>query len=266
MRHCILAGVFLLAVEAAWAVSLDETREQVIRELGKPNSTATRGGREILLYPKGVRLELESGRIVSAQGITLSEPASESAPAVKPEPVKTDTVAPATPITKNQSTTEKQTVEPEYTQETAKVQAGVEKSLEALSERQEQAQHPLPREKFNIINFAVELILIFLMTVGALKLACKYWGAEVFWSGILTVGAVDAVVRGAMILAGKLLLGFPTLFYADEAVAGIVMVILLKKFSINQSTAQAVQLTLTSKTFTVVVGAFLITVILRSLH
>ena len=57
-----------------------------------------------------------------------------------------------------------------------------------------------------------------------------------------------------------------SLFYADEAVAAIVMVLVLRKVSINRSLAQAVQITMTSKVFSIVVGSFLFVMFMHLLH
>jgi len=266
VRACILTGLFLLTASAASALNLGATRDQVIAELGKPTSTAARGDHEILLYPKGVRLDLEGGRVVSAKGISLADPAAVATTAEPPTPVKPAEAGPAKASTLPQSTSISPVAEPDASQDMAKVQARLEKSVEAVVDHQDQALRAPPKPSFNGVSFAVGVILKLLMTVAALKLACKYWGCEVFWSGILTVAVVDALVRAGMTLLGIVVLGFPTLFYADEATAALVMVLVLKKVSINRSTAQAVQLTLTTKTFTIVVGSFLVTVILRLLH
>lgn len=253
-----------------WALSPDATREQVIAELGKPSSVAKLGAREILVYPKGVRVELEGGKVVAAKGIALSDGSGAAAePAATPpseaKPAKPAEKNPA-PAPKPRVLTAEEAAEHEYELERAKGQAAMERAVEGLERSHEQAQQPVPAKKFDPTAFAVEVLLKFFLTVAALKLACKYWGAEVFWSGILIVAAADVVVRGGMALAGQLLLGFPTLFYADEAVGAIVMVLLLKKLSINHSIVQAIELTVTTKTFSIVVASFLITVLLRALH
>lgn len=82
----------------------------------------------------------------------------------------------------------------------------------------------------------------------------------------MTVAAVDVAVRSVIGLIGFLLLDMSSLFYADEAVAAIVMVLVLRKVSINQSMAQAVQITMTTKVFSVVVGSFLFVVMLNLLR
>ncbi|MEO6002439.1 MAG: hypothetical protein ABIZ04_11875 [Opitutus sp.] len=268
MRLCLLVGLLLTSAPGAWALSANATRAEVIAELGKPSSSAMRGVREILLYPKGVRLELEAGRVVSAQGLALAEPPPRIA---EPVASKEQLPAPAAkaPLVEKEKP---EPIEPDFVEKAetghaaSNSQAQLEKSFESLVAQQEQAQRTPHQQPFDVIGFLFENALKFLMTVGALKLACRYWGAEVFWNGILTVAAVDAVVRGAMQLAGELWLGFPSLFYADDAVGALFMVLLLKKLSINQSTGQAIQLTLTTKTFTVLVGAFLVTIILRLRH
>jgi hypothetical protein len=264
VRKWILAVVSLTLLVTTRAITLDATREQVIAELGNPVSQATRGTHEILLYPKGVRVELENGRVVAAQGLALDvstptapvtlpaeKPAVPPPPVSEPEPSKTADV---------------DISEYESPAATAKPPPGVNKTFDALIAAQEQSRHPPPAPKFDVRDFAVGLVLRFLMTLAALRIACKYWQAEVFLSGLLIVAAVESVMLALMNLAAEWWLGFPTLFYADEAISGVVMLMLLKKLSINQSTNQAIQLTLTTKTFTVVVGSFLITVLLRLLH
>ena len=284
MRHGLLAGFFLIFLGVARALTPDATREQVIAELGKPTSVAKLGQREIMIYPKGVRLELEEGKVVAAKGLSLSDvvtelsppPAEPAAtvpakkttaapPAVKP-PVKgneqEDDEPPMTEKERKQWEAENAAAEKAFAEDQAKMM----KTVEDMANSHEQAQQPLPPKKFDVVAFIMEVGLKLLLTVAALKLACKYWGAEVFWSGIFTVAAADVVVRGGMQLIGELVLGFPTLFYADELVAAIVMVLLLRKVSINHAIAQAIEVTLTTKTFSIVVGAFLITVILRLMN
>ena len=265
MQFGRLAAIFLVSVGAAWGLTPDATREQVIAELGKPTSVAAHGGREILIYPKGVRLELEGGRIVSAKGIALSDAVAAPVATEAAPPGKRAEKAPgAAEKDKKQVTTAKEVAAIKPAQNDAL--ADMAKTVDKMEASNVAAQHPPPPKAFDFVGFAVEVALKFLLIAAALKLACKYWGAEVSWTGLVTVAAADVVVRGGMGLVGTLLLGFPSLFYADEAVGALVMVLLLKKLSYNHSLAQAVELTITSKTFSIVVGAFLVTMILRLLH
>ena len=59
MRRACWLAVLLILVVRAEAVYYGQPRAEVLKELGKPVSQVTRGDREILMYPQGVRLELE---------------------------------------------------------------------------------------------------------------------------------------------------------------------------------------------------------------
>jgi hypothetical protein len=59
-------------------------------------------------------------------------------------------------------------------------------------------------------------------------------------------------------------LHLPFFFHIDDIIAAIVMIIVLMKVSINRGVAQAVQLTVLSKTFSLVVWALVITAMMRS--
>lgn len=251
-----------MAVAAAHGITIDSRRDEVITELGNPTSHAVRGTREILLYPKGVRIELDQSRVVAAQGISLTATPHASPPVASTE----KPVPPPPPASRKPEPAKTEVNDYGEPQAPAKPPAGLEKSLDALLVAQAAAPQRPPAPTFDLQDFTLGLLLKLLMTLAALKIACKYWGAEVFSSGLWIVAAVESAIRAGLNLAAEVWLGAPTLFYADELVSGIVMVILLKKLSINQSTTQALQLTLTAKTFTVVVGSFLVTVILRLFH
>jgi len=261
MRYSWLVGFFLGCLGTAWALTAEATREQVIAELGKPTSVAKMGQREILLYPKGVRLELENGQIVAAKGIDLSDRVVVSVQPTVVEKAKAKLVQ--TLQEKEKSEGRKIVLKPD---ESPAGLALVENPVEQMEKKHEQDQQPKAPKPYDVIGFFIGLVLKFLLTVAALKLSCKYWGAEIFWDTILIVCGVDAAVCGGMTLVAELLLGFPTLFSADDLVGGIVMLFLLKKLSVNHSIGQAIQLTLTTKIFSVVVGSFLVTVLLRLLH
>jgi len=227
----------------------------VVHELGHPVSSVARGGTEVMTYPAGVRITLKDGRVTAIAGLKTAaaapaaeEPAAE-APAEPPAPTKAET--------DEMARFEKQAAAAD-----AKARAEMEKTIGDLEN-----MHGRPPVQaapaFSFLNFALGLALKWLLTLAALKLTCKYWGAEVFWTGLMTVALVDVVLRGVIGLIGLLLFQMPSLFYADEALAAIAMVLVLRKVSINQSMAQAVQITMTTKTFSIVVGSLLFTVLLR---
>ena len=90
---------FLLVFTASTLVAdimIGSTRAEVLVELGKPTSAARRGTREILLYPKGVRIELEGTEVTDIKGYVPTG-VSPHAEVPAPIPFATASVPSATP-------------------------------------------------------------------------------------------------------------------------------------------------------------------------
>jgi hypothetical protein len=250
------------------AVEPGMARVNVLQELGRPVSAVARGNTEVLTYKDGVKITLKDGKVTDIKGLTPAEgapaetaPAEAAAEAAAPEPEE-----PPEPVLTKEQQAEQARLEKQFADEQAKGRAEMEKALTDLENMHNQPPAVHEKPKFDIVGFLLGLVLKWLLTLAALKLTCKYWGCEVFWSGLMTVAAVDVAVRSVIGLIGFLLLDMSSLFYADEAVAAIVMVLVLRKVSINQSLAQAVQITMTTKVFSVVVGSFLFVVMLNLLR
>jgi hypothetical protein len=81
----MMAGLMLLSAASA-AERYDTSKEELLAELGKLTSTLVRGGREVLIYPNNVRIELEHNRVVSINGIDLAAPEKPAEPAATPPP------------------------------------------------------------------------------------------------------------------------------------------------------------------------------------
>lgn len=102
-RFLFFFAAFVLPLTNALGLALNATRDEVIQELGQPLAHAQLGSREILTYPKKVRVELEDGHVVSADHIVLKivDPTPTPEPTVNP--VETETAAatptPVPPIT-----------------------------------------------------------------------------------------------------------------------------------------------------------------------
>lgn len=258
---CLAAAAVHAAVEPGMA------RVNVLQELGRPVSAVARGNTETLTYKDGVRITLKDGKVTDIKGLT---PPAEGAPAevapeTAPETAVPEREEPPEPVLTKEQQAEQARLEKKWAEDEAKGRAEMEKALTDLENLHNRppAVHEKPR--FDVVEFLLGLVLKWLLTLAALKLTCKYWGCEVFWSGLMTVAAVDVAIRMVIGLLFVLVLDMPT-FYADEAVAAIVMVLVLRKVSINQSLAQAVQITMTTKVFSIVVGSFLFVVMLQLLH
>ena len=264
-----LIALTLLVASVSAAVRYDMTKEELMRELGKPTSILAKGGREVLIYPNNVRIELDQGRVVSVKGLDLAA-AEETAANPPTEPA----VQKAAPADFDEEAERKLTPEQQKAQaeaeaklekEMAAADAEMEKAITQLEDFDSQAE-TLPAPAFAILDFLVELLVKWLLMLAALKLTAKYWSADIEWKGLMIAAAADTAVRAVVLGIGEGLLGMFSVFYADEALAAIVLVLVLRKVSTNQSLQQAVTITLTSKVFSIVVGSFLSVAILQALN
>lgn len=274
MRFNVLAAAFAFLTVNAFAVYYGQTRAEVIKELGKPTSALVRGQREVLMYPKGARIELEDGKVAIVQNLAVTDgPVAAPAAVETPAPAPVETPKETAPPTK---------AETKAALAEAKVAKPAEKSPEAdliaqdaaarvkMEKAIEEMENPEPHEAPEAgpprwLTFAVELIVKALMMLAALKLTTKYWSVEISWAGLAIAAAADTVTRAAVGAVALWALGMGTTMYADEATAAIILVVVLRKVSYNQSLSQAVTITLTSKTFSIVVGSFLSVFVLRTL-
>lgn len=254
----LLSGWLVLFVSAgrASAVEIGTARVNVIQELGVPKSAIARGDDEKLTYKDGTVIELRSGKVVAIKGL---------APATKDESVAPEKPEPEKPAVTKPQESELEQAEKAWSEADAKAREQMEKSIASLEGGATPDHSPLAQHTFTVVSFVVGLVLKGLITLAALKLSCKYWNSDVPWSGLLIVTAADIAVRGVIEFVGVKLLQMYSLFYADEAVAALVMVMLLRKVSINQRLTLAIEVTITVKTFTIIVGSFLVTVALRLL-
>lgn len=264
MRLLSLLALFLCLTGAARAVDFGMDQAEVMRELGKPVSKLNRNGREVWMYPKNVRIEFEGGKVVEMKGVQLPTENTEKPEVAIPLPV-VEKKTPAEEAAEKAAAEAEERMEKQMAAEDAKARAALEKSIGDLESMHDHAQTPVAPPSFDYVAFVIEMVVKTLLTLAAVILSCKYWGAEVSWPGLFLVAGADTAVRAVVTLIGEAAMGMPSLFYADEALAAIAMVILLKRVSYNHALAQAVQITLTTKTFTVVVGSFLVTVLMHAL-
>lgn len=257
--------MFMLLAGACIGVEYGMDKATLIQELGKPTSALARpgSGREILIYPNGVRIELERGKVVGVKGLDLAAvpggaapeanagSTTEAGPKVAPEEQKARAEAEAK-------------AEKEMAAADAKARAEMEKAIGDMERAYDQAEEEPATSSF-IVSFGLEVLIKWLLMIAALKLTFKYWGADVGWGGLMIAAGADTGVRVVLGVIGRLM-DLSTLFYADEAVAAIVLVLVLRRVSTNQSLQQAVTITMTCKVFSIVVGSFLVTVMLHALH
>lgn len=279
MRFFLLAVAFALTAVQASAVYYGQSRAEVLQELGKPSSDLKRGTREVLIYKNG-RIELEDGKVAIVQGIAVTEgpgaaPVGETAappPAAAPAEEAETAEAEAAPETVTAETkiapaangkVQPKSPEQEFAEEEAKARAQMERAIADLENPPHPEDEYTPPPRW--ITFVVELVIKALMMLAALWLTTKYWSVEISWIGLAIAAAADTVTRAAVGAVAFWALQMGTTMYADEATAAIVLVVVLRRVSYNQSLSQAVTITLTSKTFSIVVGSFLSVFLMHTL-
>jgi len=90
----LAALIFLiLSTGTAWSVSVGDTRDAVVKELGQPQSTMVAGDREFLVYGEG-RIVLIDGRVIEYRGSVKLPPAAQ--PSVVPSAPTAPVAATAT--------------------------------------------------------------------------------------------------------------------------------------------------------------------------
>ncbi|HLP24304.1 MAG TPA: hypothetical protein VK477_01410 [Acidobacteriota bacterium] len=270
MRFLFLAVAFALSFASASAVYYGQSRAEVIQELGKPASDLKRGAREVLIYKAG-RIELEDGKLTVVQGIAVAEGpgvtreklVEAAASEAKIEPTESPLEAKEPAKAPSAAKESAKSVEQQMIEADVAARAKMEKDIEAL-------ENPPPHEHLEAgpprwLTFVVELIIKAIMMLAALWLTTKYWSVEISWFGLAMAAVADTVTRAAVGAVALWALNMGTTMYADEATAAIVLVVVLRKVSYNQSLSQAVTITLTSKTFSIVVGSFLSVFLMHTL-
>ena len=268
MRRWLPAVIFGLLAVTCSAVYYGETREEVLKELGKPSSILMRGGREVFLYPKGARIEFEAGKVAVVQGLEVTEgPVAEPAQTEAPTAEPAAGAAPASPETKAETPEPKaerdagEQAEKELEAERTKQQAEFEKAIAQLENPQMRTEPAHSAWAELLVGLAVKA----LMMLVALKFTTKYWDFNIEWTGLAIAAGADTGVRAVMGVIGEIVMKLPSLFYADEAVAALVLVAVLRKVSHNKSLARAVTITMTVKVFSTVVGSMVAVAVMNGL-
>jgi hypothetical protein len=96
-RLLFIFAALVLPLTNAFGLAYGATRDEVVKELGQPLAHAQLGSREILTYPKKVQVELEDGRVVSADHIVLKIVDPTPTPIPTENPVEKDTPVGSTP-------------------------------------------------------------------------------------------------------------------------------------------------------------------------
>lgn len=211
-----------------------------------------RGDREIFLYAKGGRIEFVGGKVADVKGplptaVTLpvtaaptpsakqargaEAPNGSSPPAAAPKANQPPTKPEAAPIVPPVN---------DYNPAVAanELASHVEKMDTAWGASP--VKQKLPSATDSIPLFLTGLLLRFIFTIGALKLAFKYWEMDAFWTGIFTIAAIDLALHATFELLGPPTGGFTTLAVVENGVPGLALIYTINRFCFNKRIQNAV--------------------------
>lgn len=263
----VLAAALLSSVASA-EIGSGDSRDEVLRQLGKPTSIARRGNHEILLYPQGARVELVDGKVADAKGplpvvAPRIEPATRRAGSTAPLPNDDSPSPPASPAAAvtavPASTAVSVTTPTARTDNPPTVNAALEKNVEAMDSPWGASPIPAPRPSpaNSLPSFLVGLLLRFVVTVLALKLAFKYWEMDAFWTGIVLIAGIDLALHAIFQLLGPATSGLTTLAPVENGVPGLVLIYTVHRFCFNKRLQNAVLTATAVKTVVAVCHVFL---------
>jgi hypothetical protein len=236
-----IARIAILAIFAAvFAASLrgdianGTKRAEVVAELGKPTSAARRGNREILLYPKGVRFELENDAVVDVKGYV-------------PPPTPTVALAAKTPVAVAPKSDDDDLSElkpsamaagEEYNPAIAANALGdeVAKMNTAWGTREPEPKAP----PLDWLLTGLGVLLHFGFTIFALFVAFKYWSMDALWTGTFAIAGIDAALHGILTVLGPYTGGLTTVGGVQASLPGVVMIFTIRHFCFNKNLQDAV--------------------------
>jgi hypothetical protein len=276
---CAAAFSQVHAADSAAPDLIGLTRADVLTALGKPQSTLRRGGTELLIYPKGVRVELRGEEVVAYQGseeaviigrdgtrytlgangkVLRADPLpevthheAEASPATGPAANISPTPAEAKkPATAAVTAAEDDDPVPSDDARMAKMRAEMEKAVEDLGKAPEAP--PPPPVWIKLVGAIVGAVLHFVIVVVILRLALSIVGVPFFWPDLIKVCLLYLAVREG--LHGLSDLGggwqFIALFRFDDVVSFVVLAVLLFRFKIALSGLTALKVAAATKAAT----------------
>jgi len=263
-----LLWVCLLFTTAAYGavVNIGMSREAVIASMGEPESQASRGEREFLMYPDGVKIELTGGKVVRVTGMEYGFVTEESRkPATEPtqvpqkkqaEPV-TEEEPDSAPKAEATETTVAETAEvyQDMLTETAEETQDEDADLyedEADYSYEEEAEPPL------WLSMSVRLFLKFFLAMVVLKVAFIVYGFPILNRNLIILCLVYALVAIATDAVYDRVEFLGMIPYLDMLVTFLAMTLCVFHFSDVRQGITALQIAAIATVVNWVVGLFFI--------
>lgn len=241
-RLFLLVALIVASSTSALAVALGATKAEVIAELGQPTAQALREHVEILTYPKGVRVTLEDGHVVSAQKLQLTVEETPEPLDAEPTPVPTKKPRP----TVTPTPTPKPTLEPEIqaiqamtappTEQTRAIREKLSTTQNRLIEAETHTTDDLP-----IFGKVLLLGTHLVLTLIALLISFRVWGMNSTNGGIFAIALIDLLFHVVFQALGPITSGISTMAAVEYGIPGIVMVFTVNHYCFTKNLQDAVR-------------------------
>lgn len=278
-RLLFIFAALVLPLTNALGLAYDATRDEVIQELGQPIAHAQLGTHEILTYPKKVQVELENGRVVSANHIVLKvvdptptpfpteNPVEKDTPiGSTPTPTPAPTVAP-TPVPAQPTPSPEPTLAPTLiptlaptAPPTTPTRAGTNFSVSAKPTPTTSvtltpgppAKPAMSTDSFKPVSLfdaselppagkIMLLVFHFGVTLLAVYFAFRIWNVDALTSGVIIIALIDTGLHGIFEALGPMTSGLSTMSAVENGIPGVVMIFTVRHFSFGKKIPEAVR-------------------------
>ena len=279
LMRTLLLGAFLVSGFVQGQLYLGMEEQAVYFEMkGYPTSTAEAGSRKFLIYPNGVRLTVENGRLVAVEGMpflkekppeepepepdgganegeVLIPPPMEEGP--EPDPageMEVDFIPSFPSESVDDPVPPELAISPEESIRLQNLRQAAEGEPEEVEEREaafEDYGSPGSVSPGGWVTvFLIELVISVLIGLIVLKVAAHLVGVTVFLPGLFAIALVDSLVRlglGNVFLA----MGWPLGGPLQILVSFFVMLYLVKGFTSAREWPTIIQLVVMTKVVSV---------------
>lgn len=250
-----VAAALLLAVSSWAEIGIGDSREEVLRQTGKPSSIARRGDHEIFVYPKGARVEFVGGKVADVKGplpmIAVAPPPTPPPATPEPKaaaaPEKNAAVVPTTPPATSPAKPPAPKASPVPAAATQDDNPAI--AANELAKHVEKMDTPwgaapvqpkLHSPLDSIPAFLTGLVLRFGITLLGLKLAFKYWEMDAFWKGIFAIAGIDLALHAILELLSTATHGLTTMGAVENGIPGLILIYTINRFCFNKRIQNAV--------------------------
>ncbi len=212
-RTVFLGFFFLCAVLLRGDVVLGMKRPELLAELGKPTTSATRGPREILSFPHGVRIVLREGVVTEIEGYPPDPSLLEGN--VEAAKVSAQNVATPTP------------------KPTPKKDKPASAAVSVRSSPDAPWPPPVPNWRI-LAELAVELVAQYLLALVVIKITCQIQHIDALWSQVSAIAGIDLLLQTLFTVAIVWLTGNLRYGVAGAALPGFAMLWTIRRYCFDE--------------------------------